>query len=243
MKFFCERSGIAFECELEAEQYFEKLRSSSAAYQRLRAAMKTFLRDYDLPKYFIEADELRAKDLSWSYEYPPDFRRYWPLKGALEKPVDADEPAPPLPADVSAIKVLVDEMCVEITVTDDFEWDDDESDPWPLAPLDETSARVHEFMHMYAVWDNISVCLWAWHAKQVAGLESWTYRFKLTFVLVLTYPLSNRGKWFMDWLKGFLELIGCGFRLELAATEEAHNRRQDSERRRATRQAGKSAVD
>jgi len=75
--------------------------------------------------------------------------------------------------------------------------------------------------------------MWRW--KRVPQLDKKFYRSKLILKLVATHPPNDRGKWFLDWLRLIMGIHGFGFFLELSATEEAHELRQEAQQQRAVR--------
>jgi hypothetical protein len=234
----CWHRGIGFEHEVSKDEELLAFRVDDEAARSAREARRRHSdHGTDGSDSGLEDRELKAARIIFESDQPPEFWR-WCGPYASEK-VEGARTGPGLDletAEVRKIVVTLNPPKVEMLLDDVYEWDDsDVFDPDEVTNwTDELYVR-HEVHHMTYMWRRIRAILFMWQWQKVPGLERKDHRGKLIIRVTLTYPPSDWGKWFYDWLRQLLSNYRAGFSLELAATEEAHELRQKAQRQRALR--------
>ncbi len=138
------------------------------------------------------------------------------------------ELGPDIPADLEGLSDVI------LVIGDDMEWNDYDV---PIAVRysldDDETDLLHDARHMFNMWDRISNILTRWGERTFEGLNPVAYEKDVTVVYRAMFPLTDRGKWFVDWVAEELAAFDTKFIFEIDDSEEAHQRRQELEARLA----------
>jgi hypothetical protein len=237
----CQWRGIGFEHSVSEDGEDLALRADVEAAKSAREIrLKRSDQGADECDAGSEDRELRAQRIAFKTDFPPEYWRWCGPDASEDDEGAKTGPAVSMAtADVSKIVVTLHPPKVEVVIEDGLDWNDDEVfDPDEIATWTDELIWRHDISHMEYMWTRVRAILYLWRWKRIPDLEKKFQRGKLILTVVATYPPSDRGKWFYDWLRQFLSMQGYRFSLELSATAEAHALRQEAQRQRALRHAG-----
>jgi len=238
LHYACRWRGVGFEHEVCEEEEALAFRADDEAARSVhKARLKQSDHGTDGSDAGSEDRELRAQRAVFESDFPPHLWRWCgPYASEDDEGSRTGYPYSMETADVRKIRVTLNPQEVEMVIEDDDEWNDgDVFDPNEIAIWTDELIGRHDYTHMNNLWTRVRAILYLWRWKRVPQLDKKFYRSKLILKLVATHPPNDRGKWFLDWLRLIMGIHGFGFFLELSATEEAHELRQEAQQQRAVR--------
>jgi hypothetical protein len=128
------------------------------------------------------------------------------------------------------IQVFTNTPEVNLVILDDMEWnDDDVAITIKYSSQDEEVDLPHDARHMFKMWDRISSILEKWGRREYPEVEPFAYEKDVTVIYKSMFPLTDRGKWFIDWVAEELDAFDTRLMFELDDSELAQEMRQELE--------------